>query len=247
MKYRAVIFDLDGTAMHSIPTGIPSIRLIQAIAMHKTIHFSCATGRNWSFAKKAVQSLNLTSPCIISAGTQIINPQTEKILWQKTIEKNDVKRVLKVIQHYSYHVDINDELPDSTRVRKDCAFEKPLYLINIKTVPKGASDVLCKKINNILGMICIKAISQTKGYFDLHITHKDATKENAVNKFRLLLGLEKKDTIGIGDGHNDIHLFNAVGFKIAMGNAVLELKDQANLVIDTVNNDGLARFIEGLH
>lgn len=52
--------------------------------------------------------------------------------------------------------------------------------------------------------------------------------------------------IGIGDGANDIHLFNAVGLKVAMGNAVPSLKEKADIVIGHVTDDGLAQYFEDL-
>lgn len=247
MNYKALIFDLDGTAMQSVPSGMPSTRLIEGIrSLRETIFFSCATGRNWPFAKRAIKSLNLTSPCIISAGTQIINPITEEIMWQKTIEKSDIQEILKIVRQYPYLIDINDELPDPLRVQKDNAFDKSLFLINIKTVEESVSDIICSYLNKTSTVVCTKAISQTKNYFDLHITHKEATKENAIKQLYKILAIEKKDTIGVGDGHNDIHLFNAVGYKVAMGNAVNELKAQADLIIESIENDGLAGFVEGL-
>ncbi len=60
------------------------------------------------------------------------------------------------------------------------------------------------------------------------------------------LGVAKQNAIGIGDGHNDIHLFNAVGTKVAMGNAVAELQSVAEQVIGSVKEDGLAAYFETL-
>jgi hydroxymethylpyrimidine pyrophosphatase-like HAD family hydrolase len=48
------------------------------------------------------------------------------------------------------------------------------------------------------------------------------------------------------DGLNDFHLFRAGGTKIAMGNADIELKKQADIVIGDVDNDGLAEYLEKL-
>ena len=47
----------------------------------------------------------------------------------------------------------------------------------------------------------------------------------------------------IGDGKNDISMFLAADECYAMGNAVPELKAIATAVIDTNNNDGVARWL----
>jgi peptidyl-prolyl cis-trans isomerase B (cyclophilin B) len=51
----------------------------------------------------------------------------------------------------------------------------------------------------------------------------------------------------VGDGHNDIELFRAVGRKIAMGNAVPELKEAADEVIGDIAQDSFAEFLEGIN
>ena len=88
--------------------------------------------------------------------------------------------------------------------------------------------------------------SQTPGRIDLHITHSMATKKHAVGKLCEMLEIATSETIGVGDGLNDLHLFSGVGYKIAMGNAVPELQDQADRIIDSLEHDGLAAFIEEL-
>ena len=42
-----------------------------------------------------------------------------------------------------------------------------------------------------------------------------------------------------GDGPNDMEIFDYVGLKIAMGNAVPELKEKADFVTKTVEEDGI--------
>lgn len=82
MKKHAVIFDLDGTAIDSPKQKFPSKKLINAIDRLKEKYYFCAaTGRVWTFAKPVLQGLHLTDPSIISAGTQICDPVTGKILW----------------------------------------------------------------------------------------------------------------------------------------------------------------------
>jgi hydroxymethylpyrimidine pyrophosphatase-like HAD family hydrolase len=84
-----------------------------------------------------------------------------------------------------------------------------------------------------------------QGGIDLHITNSQSTKEHAVIELCKMLGVNPANVAGVGDGHNDIHLFNSVGHKIAMGNAVADLKAVADQVIACLDEDGLAKFIEG--
>jgi len=79
-------------------------------------------------------------------------------------------------------------------------------------------------------------------YYD--IVNKGTAKENAVKKFSELLNINKKDTIAIGDGFNDIKMLKTVGYGVAMGNAVQSLKDIADYITDTNQNDGAAQFFD---
>lgn len=50
--------------------------------------------------------------------------------------------------------------------------------------------------------------------------------------------------IGVGDGYNDFPLLMSCGLKIAMGNAIEELKDIADYIAPSVDEDGLAKVID---
>ena len=51
-------------------------------------------------------------------------------------------------------------------------------------------------------------------------------------------------TVVIGDGGNDVPMFECGGYKIAMGNADNIIKEKADLITDTNNNDGVAKAIK---
>jgi hydroxymethylpyrimidine pyrophosphatase-like HAD family hydrolase len=50
--------------------------------------------------------------------------------------------------------------------------------------------------------------------------------------------------IGVGDGYNDFPLLEACGLKVAMGNALEDLKGIADYIAPSVDEDGVANVIE---
>jgi hydroxymethylpyrimidine pyrophosphatase-like HAD family hydrolase len=48
------------------------------------------------------------------------------------------------------------------------------------------------------------------------------------------------EVIAFGDAENDIPMLRAAGMGVAMGNAAQPVKDAADLITDTNNNDGIA-------
>ena len=56
-------------------------------------------------------------------------------------------------------------------------------------------------------------------------------------------GIAKADTMAFGDGDNDLDMFGAVGFSVAMGNAVPQAKEAADHITDDVDRDGVANAL----
>ena len=252
MKTKAIIFDLDGTAVNSPLEKLPPASLKTAVKnLESKYYLSSATGRVWTFAKPVLQELNLVDPCIISAGTQICNPVTGKILWQKTVADDSLKQVIAILKEYpDYKLLYNDndehEYFYGGMSPLDFANKEPVYFLEQVFVPDNTAIKIHEQLNGIPGITCVMVTAQKPGTRDLHIINNEATKEHAVAELLKMLQIDKKNTIGIGDGHNDVHLFNAVAYKVAMGNAVPDLKAVANIVIGPVEQDGLVKYLQSL-
>jgi hydroxymethylpyrimidine pyrophosphatase-like HAD family hydrolase len=54
------------------------------------------------------------------------------------------------------------------------------------------------------------------------------------------------DVVVFGDGKNDLSMFVPEWTSVAMGNAVLELKERATLVTANVDDDGIYKACEQL-
>lgn len=71
------------------------------------------------------------------------------------------------------------------------------------------------------------------------ITPRGINKGSAIEAELARLGLTKADAVGIGDSHNDLDMFRAVGTSVAMGNAVSELKAIADRRTTDLLDDGI--------
>jgi 5-amino-6-(5-phospho-D-ribitylamino)uracil phosphatase len=72
------------------------------------------------------------------------------------------------------------------------------------------------------------------------------SKGQAIEALRAHYGLARDEVVGAGDAPNDLPLFEAVGFRIVMGNASAEIRALADYVAPDVEEDGLATAIEEL-
>jgi hydroxymethylpyrimidine pyrophosphatase-like HAD family hydrolase len=78
----------------------------------------------------------------------------------------------------------------------------------------------------------------------IDIVLKGTDKGTGIKKVVDLLGAHDIPSFGFGDGVNDFALFQSVDYRIAMGNAVQELKDMADYVTSENTNGGLVQALK---
>lgn len=75
-------------------------------------------------------------------------------------------------------------------------------------------------------------------------TQTQATKERAIEKLCAALGLSTDEMIAFGDDFADIGMLQLCGRGIAMGNAIDEVKQVADLVIGGNDEEGIAEYLQ---
>ena len=75
-------------------------------------------------------------------------------------------------------------------------------------------------------------------------TKKNVTKENAIMKITEVCGFSTDSIIAFGDDYADIGMLELCGTGVAMGNAIDEVKERADIVIGSNDEEGIADFIE---
>ncbi len=76
------------------------------------------------------------------------------------------------------------------------------------------------------------------------ITHKLADKGRAMEALTRYYGLKKEQTISFGDSMGDIPMLLASGTSVAMGNSELRVKDTADFITLSNDEDGVAEYLE---
>lgn len=241
MKYKALIFDLDYTAIPSVMDGMPNEKVIKAVKKAKNIlKVSTASGRSVQNCRNIWKAFDLTDPCIISGGSQIMNPKTEEVLWEVKLPDGSIQSIAEISKRHDLAIAINGDIFAPENKLQDEG-----TIIVVLNVKKELAEEIVEaylQIPNLAVHILPSWIS--KDMRDIHITNVFATKKHAVKKLLEILGVSKEEAIGVGDGNNDMPLFESVGYKVAMGNAQDILKNSADYITDTFDNDGLSMFIE---
>ncbi len=91
------------------------------------------------------------------------------------------------------------------------------YFLERVFVPEIEALQMMQKLSSISGLTSLSLISQKRSdHRDIHIVNSGATKEHAIVELLQMMGVEKCNAVGIGDGYNDLRLFNGVGYGVAM-------------------------------
>ncbi len=242
MPYKAIIFDLDGTAIPNRKDGKPSQYLIDTIQKIKDqVHISVATGRRIFDCRDIFASLKLTSPSIILGGTQIVDPVSEKILWEKLIPRKTVDEIINVAKNYQYKVILSNEKKSSPAIEKTLNGDE--NIVYIMDIDKEGAITLLNDLDEISGISSHLVPAYNKGNFDIHITNREATKKHALEELFKMMDLKKQDVIGFGDGENDLPIFEAVGYRVAMDSGSEKLKNFADLIAKSPEEDGVAQVL----
>lgn len=80
--------------------------------------------------------------------------------------------------------------------------------------------------------------------FFLEFLNKEVNKGVGVEMLAKHLGIKREEVMTLGDAGNDIHMIEYAGLGVAMGNAFEEVKEVADYITDTNENDGVAKAIE---
>lgn len=245
-NYQALVFDIDGTAMPNFQEAVPTQRVIDTVAKYRdNFHLIAATGRPLLLARPIIRLLGITNLCAVSGGTIIYDPVKDEVLKFTPLPSDTVHAVFNIAREYSPDITLREEIisPEITQLHPTLA--ENVEIMGIGQVKAEDVASLSAALHTIPG-ICAEAVHDwgVTGTFAFLITDINATKEHAVAEILAGIGVSAAETIGIGDGNNDLHLFRSVGLKVAMGNATAELKAAADIIAPSVDEDGLAEIIE---
>ena len=78
----------------------------------------------------------------------------------------------------------------------------------------------------------------------LEITHTNAKKSLGIEYVMKQKNIDRDSTVAFGDGENDISMLQSAGYSIVMGNASDKVKEHADFITKSNNEDGVAYAIK---
>lgn len=246
-KYKAIISDVDGTLSPLAPYPKPSRLVVKTVRKlaNEDVMFSLATGKPFFMIEHLLNKLSLSSPIIVDDGAAIFDPKTRKPIWVSWMDEEKVRKIFEIGKKFNKRmrlseglesIDIDKSLPNGVKAIK-------FFIVDLTIVE---AEEFIKEVEVELKDVAIARAQSYKGvnFADVYVKNADATKQFAILKFAEITGIKTSDIMGIGDHYNDFPLLMACGLKVAMGNAVSDLKAIADYIAPSVEEDGLAVAIE---
>lgn len=250
---RILLFDLDGTLLHSDKSISPYTVKILNKCRENGFLLGFATARSERNAKNYIDLIN--PEIVISSGGALVRHK-DNYIFMAEILSYEVMSMIKFVRelcgdnciitvdtvnaHYWNRI-FDPQKADSNwgeSIYTDYSdFSENALKICFEIFNPEATKQLSKKYNDCK----VTKFSDGEWYM---FTRKNATKENAVLMLNEKCGISPKDIIAFGDDFSDIGMLKLCGKGIAMGNSIDEVKHKADLVIDSNDNDGIARYLE---
>ncbi len=268
-KIKMVGLDLDGTLLNSRKKISKYTKSVVEKAIEEGCVVLISTGRPLSAVAKEVLELKGLKYAVTVNGAKILNLESGEIMLSKPVPYDLSAEVLDMCYEY----DCIPELitGDKIYTRADClthledyyANDSMIeYVLNTRTPVDDVREMLRKTKQPIDKLRAVFRYSMERtearkrleampelviansSSVDLEINIAGADKGKGLLWLGHQLGIQKEEIMACGDSYNDYEMLKAVGFAVAMENGEDSVKEIADYVTDTNDNDGVAKAFE---
>jgi len=244
MNYKLLVLDVDGVLVKSKDAEV-SRGVVEAVKnINDKVKVVLCTGRTKEDVQHIIHSLDISHNYhIVESGAKVLSPDG-RYEYEKLLTNNEISEIYSNSKSEFEKIAV-------CRSGKWIDYNQAELYQNVTTVSLHSHSQLqtkkiLKSLENVKDTYHIAVGSHweiPEGNFIL-ITHKQASKKFGIEYVQQKYGISKNETIAIGDMPNDLPLFEASGLKIAMGNGDDELKNKADFVIKSIDEDGVALAIK---
>ena len=270
MSIKLIAFDLDGTFLDDKKNIPPeNLRALEAAAA-KGVYIVPATGRIYKGIPEAIRGLPFMRWYITVNGSYVYDAVEDhaaaraEIPLERAIEFYEYCDTLGLL--YDCYQDnwgfMGEEmLAEASRVIPDPGIRK--LIVTLRTPVPELKQYLREKGENLQKLQLYFTDMELRARmlrelparfpdmsvsssvpFNIEINAKTATKGHALETLCGLLGLDRSESMALGDGTNDLDMLVRAGVGVAMANADPKLLDAADYVTGSNNDAGFAKAIE---
>lgn len=261
-----IAIDIDGTLVHD--DGYLSPRVIKEVQRVVDLghHVVVASGRAAANAVPVVKDVGIT------AGHVVCSNGAVTVELDRTHPQGYLVREVIGFDPKPVLTQLIEKLPEAHFAVEDIdgtyRFHKqfPTYALGSRNVETPLEELMQGEVSRVVVLspeqdvneflsiveeVGLHSVSYAIGYTAwLDIAPMGVTKSSALEQRRKALNIQTDRVIAIGDGRNDINMFEWAnaggGLSFAMGQGPDEVKAAASMVTASVEEDGVAEVLAGL-
>ncbi len=262
MKPHLIVLDLDGTLLTDQQQISAKTKKTLLQAKEQGHQVMIATGRPYRASDLYYHELGLTTPIVNFNGAYVHHPKNTA--WQTMhtpIDLSVVHDVVNSINSYEYEniiAEVKDDIyvhTENSRILNIFNMGNPkithgnLYthlLDNPTSLLIQANEVNTMIIRDHLQAVHAEVIEHRRWGAPLHIieiVRRGLNKAVGIAHVAQDLGIPRERIIAFGDEDNDLEMIEYAGIGVAMGNGIPALKNIANEITTTNNDDGIAKML----
>ena len=249
---KAVFFDIDGTLVgfktHRVPDSAK--RAIAALRA-KGVRVFVASGRQL-LAINNLEDLQFDGYVTLNGGYCIVG---ERVIYKHSMPSEDMASLVQYMEERenfpcifvhenTFCINYTDERTDE--VFRLLNFPQPPSL-SLREAAKGEIFQLVafftkEQEKAIMAVMPHCEATRWNPLFS-DVIPKGSSKQVGVDKMLDYFGISLDESMAFGDGGNDVLMLKHVGIGVAMGNAEDEVKQAADYVTDSVDEDGIEKAL----
>lgn len=240
--------DVDGTLVpydyQALPSDIVADAVIRA---QEKVSVNLVTGRAYNSVIGIIDKLELhTGFAVLNNGAQVVNLATKELIYDRPILHDDARYIIDYFQKKKIPFFLKQEQVETIEHRIKYSGEsliRPYMFFTEEIFTRDEVESVLLDLSELSNVTLHKGHHKIPHKYSINISHVNATKLHGIGVLKKELRIKTDEIIGIGDSYNDFPLLMASGLKVAMGNAVDELKAIADFIAPDVHDNGVATVI----
>lgn len=258
---RLVATDIDGTLLHTDGTVSPRTAEVITRLVADGVQVTLVTGRPVRWLQAVYEQLDAPLPAVCANGAVVYEPAGQAILRTTPLLPDLLVEVARRLRDAVPDVTLAVEVDDGWRLRHESAWplrrehdagleliagpEELTSLPAVKLLARAAErdpDALVELVSGCLGGLAEATHSSKTGLVE--ISAAGVTKAAGLAWVCERAGVRADDVIAFGDMPNDVPMLTWVGRSVAVANAHPAVRDVADDVTHSNDEDGVAAYLE---
>lgn len=243
---KAIITDLDRTLLRNDKTISNDSVQILLECKSRGIKLVAATARPGRTIIEYDRMLNFDSTVTLNGA--IVTVKDKQI--ESFVQKEDVESILRELMSLGDCI-ISLETANGLYSNTDIPECSPIVYDNLLNVPDIGSvfKILASSDRHNLKEVLNHCLSKNVYYSIANnelfqIMSSNATKWHGIEAVLGTLGIGANDVVYFGDDYDDIEPIMKSGLGVAVSNAIEEVKEKADCIVDSNESDGVAKYIK---